>query len=268
MAKITDKFFNRVIEGPLQVSEDEAKKIAQEGVYLVSDVKSLSNEVISQLKAGDIVVKHDNSGNHPYIVSFRGETGICLTYTDASCVETQSYDKVGQNWVYNSEDKTILPINGEYEGNLEINGNLTADEIVENMSGYSAELYTVANYSFENVYTGAVKTGNKLTIVFALYITKEDASAVFNPSLARINMPTDILAKLYPANVGSDPVLSATDENAFSTINANVICHSWVEKDTTGVKLQINATNLVANTKYYFRKEVTFLLSDNLIPQE
>ena len=106
MAKLQDKFFNRVIEGDLEVTEEEAKKIAKKGVYLVSNVKALSNDVISQLKAGDIVVKQDASGNHPYIVSFRGEAGICLTYCDASCIETQSYDLVGGQWVYNSEDKT------------------------------------------------------------------------------------------------------------------------------------------------------------------
>ena len=53
-------------------------------------------------------MKKDASGYHAYIISFKNATGICLTYTDAYCVETQSYDKVGQNWVYNSEDKTII----------------------------------------------------------------------------------------------------------------------------------------------------------------
>lgn len=75
----------------------------------VSNVKSIDGDILEQLKAGDIVVKADATGEHPYIVSFKSATGICLTYTDASCIETQSYDKVGQNWVYNSEDKGTLP---------------------------------------------------------------------------------------------------------------------------------------------------------------
>ena len=75
----------------------------------VSNVKNIDGEILSQLKAGDIVVKADATGEHPYIVSFKSATGICLTYADASCIETQSYDYVdGTGWVYNSEDKTTF----------------------------------------------------------------------------------------------------------------------------------------------------------------
>ena len=49
-------------------------------------------------------------GEHAYVVTFKSETGMCMTYTDASCVETQSYDKDGDEWVYNSEDKSIFPM--------------------------------------------------------------------------------------------------------------------------------------------------------------
>ena len=54
----------------------ERKELPPPNVYLVDNVKTLSNEDIAQLRAGDIVVKQDASGNHPYMVSFRGETGI------------------------------------------------------------------------------------------------------------------------------------------------------------------------------------------------
>ena len=79
-----------------------------EDVVTVTDIKNIPSATIKKLDCGDIVLKKDSSGYHAYIVSFRNATGICLTYTDAYCIETQSYDKVGQNWVYNSEDKTIL----------------------------------------------------------------------------------------------------------------------------------------------------------------
>lgn len=76
---------------------------------IVTDIKNIPSATIKKLQCGDIVLKKDSSGYHAYIVSFRSATGICLTYTDATCIETQSYDKVGQNWVYNSEDKGTLP---------------------------------------------------------------------------------------------------------------------------------------------------------------
>ena len=74
--------------------------------FKVADVKNIDGEILSQLKCGDIIIKEDASGEHAYIVSYRGETGICLTYADASVIETQSYDLVDDEWVYNSEDKT------------------------------------------------------------------------------------------------------------------------------------------------------------------
>ena len=75
-------------------------------VLEVSDVKALSNSQIDLLRCGDYLVKKDASGEHAYKVSFKSDTGMCLTYHDASVIETQSYDKVDGNWVYNSEDKT------------------------------------------------------------------------------------------------------------------------------------------------------------------
>ena len=103
----------------------ERKELPLPNVYLVDNVKTLSNEDIAQLRAGDIVVKQDASGNHPYMVSFRGETGICLTYTDASCIETQSYDLVDEEWTYNSEDKTpnLLEIPTKLEDIKDKDGN-------------------------------------------------------------------------------------------------------------------------------------------------
>lgn len=75
-------------------------------VLEVSDVKALSNSQIDLLRCGDYLVKKDASGEHAYKVTFKSDTGMCLTYHDASVVETQSYDKVDGNWVYNSEDKS------------------------------------------------------------------------------------------------------------------------------------------------------------------
>lgn len=76
---------------------------------IVSNVKTLNDAFINELKAGDVVIKKTGTQYHAYIVTFRSATGICLTYHDASCIETQSYDKVNSHWVYNSEDKWSNP---------------------------------------------------------------------------------------------------------------------------------------------------------------
>lgn len=78
-------------------------------VYEVTNIKNISESILSALKAGDMVLKSDSTGKHAYIVSFKKDNvGLCLTYTDASVVETQSYDYTDGHWVYNSEDVTSL----------------------------------------------------------------------------------------------------------------------------------------------------------------
>lgn len=76
---------------------------------IVSDIKGLTDKQIDKLECGDVVVKNENGSGHAYIVSFKQHhVGICLTYTDASVVETQSYDYTEGHWVYNSADITPL----------------------------------------------------------------------------------------------------------------------------------------------------------------
>ena len=71
-----------------------------------SNIQTLTNEELDNLKCGDIVVKKTGNQKHAYIVSYKeNNQGICLTYCDGSgYIETISYDKVGENWVYNSTD--------------------------------------------------------------------------------------------------------------------------------------------------------------------
>ena len=73
--------------------------------YEVENITSISSATIEKLKAGDVVVKKTGNQRHSYRVSYKENgQGICLTYSDASVVETVSYDKVGSEWVYNSTD--------------------------------------------------------------------------------------------------------------------------------------------------------------------
>ena len=87
-------------------------------LYVVEcdNVKTLSNSQIDLLRCGDYLVKKDASGEHAYKVTYKKDkVGMCITYHDASVIETQSYDYVDGNWVYNSEDKTELPVNEDLQ---------------------------------------------------------------------------------------------------------------------------------------------------------
>lgn len=85
---------------------------ANEGDFGVSEVASVTNLTDAQIDAlecGDVIVKKTGKQRHSYRVSYKeAKQGICLTYSDASIVETVSYDYSGGHWVYNSTDVTEL----------------------------------------------------------------------------------------------------------------------------------------------------------------
>lgn len=76
----------------------------------VTDITALTAEQLDALNVGDKVVKVTGTDKHAYWVSYKATTGggICLTYADASTVETVSYDRTESGWSYNSTDKTNI----------------------------------------------------------------------------------------------------------------------------------------------------------------
>ena len=75
---------------------------------VVTDITNIDGNAIEALRAGDMVIKRDSTGDHSYRVSFRCATGICLTYSDCENVETVAYDKVEGVWTYDSTDVTHI----------------------------------------------------------------------------------------------------------------------------------------------------------------
>lgn len=73
-------------------------------------ITELTNEQLDRLKVGDRVAKKTGTAEHLYTVTYKDAEngGLCLTYMDASVVETVSYDHTESGWAYNSTDKTPL----------------------------------------------------------------------------------------------------------------------------------------------------------------
>ena len=100
----------------------------------VSNITEMSDSQIDKLKVGDIVAKKTGNQYHSYRVSYKEEKqGICLTYSDASIVETVSYDYTNGHWVYNSTDVTELgdelpSIAGNADKVLKVNSGATGVE--------------------------------------------------------------------------------------------------------------------------------------------
>ena len=77
----------------------------------VSDITGLTGDQLDALNVGDKVAKKTGTAKHLYVVSYKDAEngGLCLTYTDASTVETVSYDHTESGWAYNSTDKGSIP---------------------------------------------------------------------------------------------------------------------------------------------------------------
>ena len=76
----------------------------------VSDITAIPGETLDGLNVGDKVAKKTGTAQHLYVVSYKDAEngGSCLTYDDASTVETVSYDHTESGWAYNSTDKTNI----------------------------------------------------------------------------------------------------------------------------------------------------------------
>ena len=77
----------------------------------VNDITALTGEQLDALEIGAKVAKKTGTAKHLYVVSYKDAEngGLCLTYTDASTVETVSYDHTESGWAYNSTDKGSIP---------------------------------------------------------------------------------------------------------------------------------------------------------------
>ena len=161
-------------------------------------------------------------------------------------------------------------------GDLSVTGKITGGEIIENMSGYSFINYEWDPMTIEYIYGGVVKNGNKITFALALNITKTASiSSGFFP-LGSFRIPTDVLAKLYPTEIGTySSILDFKVINAIDEDNTATPIQVLVDKSTSGgahdviIGAKGNTLNeLTTDVKNFVRIEATFLLSDNLIPQE
>ena len=75
-------------------------------------ITELTKDQLDALQVGDVVVKITGTDRHLYLVTYKAEEGggICLSYFDASTVETVSYDRTESGWAYNSTDITNIDV--------------------------------------------------------------------------------------------------------------------------------------------------------------
>ena len=216
---------------------------------LVDDVVYVSNVAINA--SGHLIVTLSNGNNI--------DAGLIKQVTGFSI-------NTSQHLIVTYNDGTTTDLGAIFNGNVNISGNFTADSIIENMSGYSFYFSQTANWDYEPIYAGVVKNGNKLTMVVACYLTKREGALNYSINLGYFVVPSAVGARLFPAQIGAYSFLDVKKLTAFQTqtVAVDILAYLSKSSETTLSATIAMATNMVQDTKYYVRYEITMLLSDNL----
>lgn len=76
----------------------------------VTDITAVPSNYLDTVQCGDVIIKRTGNMKHAYIVTYKEDgVGLCLTYHDASTVETIPYNYTDGKWVWdNSRDAANL----------------------------------------------------------------------------------------------------------------------------------------------------------------
>lgn len=175
-----------------------------------------------------------------------------------------------QHLIVNYGDGTSQDLGAIFQGNVNIDGNLTANSIIENMQDYSYRTNSKQDYVTPS-YVSVVKTGNKITFVGCANLNMAEGQTMGNYTELwqfQIVVPNSVASKLK-ALVGTRldqkqiKIFSDTFLD-FHNINANVAVEgNWIYFYFYGTA-EAN-TGIVRGRDYAFRYEMTLTLSDNLV---
>ena len=255
-----------ILSGPLAFISDGSKVWIKQSETLLAFV----------FKAIDIVATEE-SGTHYSVggskITIDRETGVYNTSTD-TIITLYNKDQI-DSLLSLKADSTALTAGlalkadlsgANFTGNVNINADLTANSIIENMSGYSFD--PVISTTREYIYVGAVKNGNKLTLtVFFAFTPASNISPGTGSKFGDFHIPSSVGQKLYPFTIGT---LTNTLDIHSQKVPYNLLAESEITVYTTKTSntslymaLMPN-DELVAGRRYLIRYEVTFLLSNNL----
>lgn len=157
--------------------------------------------------------------------------------------------------------------------NVTASGNIAAPSIIENMSGYSFTKFTPSALAYNYNYVGIVKNGNKITLVVYLTATpNQNINIGVGLPLGTFNIPSSIGEKLFPSTIaGISNVLMYKYDNIIKVSDGSSVGAKMQVIKTSNTQIQIQMQNLAQldnSVAYNLRLEATFLLSENLTPQE
>ena len=176
-----------------------------------------------------------------------------------------------QHLIVNYGDGTNQDLGAIFNGNVNIDGTLTANiidgtrvtgnEIAEKMNGYS---FTNGTNPLRTPYVSIVKNGNKITLVITGYFKKTETTNTI--LIGSFFVPTSIASKIVPFVyqwVDYRKVLMINIDSTSDIIEKEFYLSKHASLPNFSLYLQ--TSNDIDTTKTYFmRYEATFLLSDNM----
>lgn len=249
-----------VLSGPLAFISNGSRVWMKDSETLVEFVYKAID-----IKADEVRNAYFNIGGSKIVVN--RETGAYNTSFD-SIVTTYNKDQIDSivaNIMAIKADKSELASGLALKANVAgqvFTGEISGPSILELMSGYS---FTKVSGKVTLNYAGVTKTGNKITFVVSGKYESDTATSTYTTiQVGRFDIPASIGAKLYNNSLSYlDNRMALVFTSLYSTKNLIFL----VQKNNNAqIEFQITTgeVSLDANTPYYFRNEVTFLLSDNL----
>ena len=236
-----------------------------------SYVRTLGN---GKFTLGDLyffVGEKGETGTGISSMSFNAQRHLIVNYDNGNSVDLGLIKGVSsfsinssQHLIVNYDNGTTEDLGAIFNGNINIDGNFTANSIIENMSGYSF-ITTSTDAVFTLTYVGVVKNGNKLTLVIAGQMTLDSS---INPGnykqFGTFVVPSSVGALIYP-NMSSDRV-GPTIVPVSSGVQNIAVHGGFLSKySNTNFGCYFSPVSTISVGTYYLRYEATFLLNDSLV---
>lgn len=249
------------------------------------ELEIVNREVAFIVYNGELYFKRNQDASYIYFdIIFQVISGTIITLTSSEITVTKSNGALGitnsTDYIYSKTqidsllsakaDSSYVSAQLALKANLagaDFTGSITAPSIIENMTGYSFSLMSPADLTENITYAGVVKNGNKITFAISGTINITNVANV-SENLAYFTIPTSIANKLYPVSItGLGAVLDEKRVSFIDIANNSIIDKNvYLFKNNYGslfVSL-LGTGSMTAGHDYFFRYEVTFLLSDNL----
>ena len=208
-------------------------------------------------------------------VSINGSGHLITTLSDGQSIDAGLIKQVisfsinaSQHLIATYNDGSTNDLGAIFSGNVNISGNLTADSIIENTSGYSFSVGSKENLTILPKFVGADKMGNKVVVSTYFSLTRSDSVSGGYAMIGIVFMPSAVVNKLVGDTIaGNTQVVDYRKISCVKKSDASIVeLNLYVQKyGTQGISISLTGINSIdVNDEYVVRIEDTFLIGTDL----